>query len=697
MRFGTRRKVEKTFRPFVPVIFTLLMWASIANNAVAQVEFEAFSRKSENLRASTYDKITVGVSGKLALCSHTEKGSITLDVRGGVAPYTYRWNTNQTTKDRTDLFAGTYTVVITDAAGKKQVENIVIQPPFPLIINPIEKRDATCSSSSNGYAKIGVKIGRGDGYTNKWSNGLVNVWETDQLKAGTYSVTVFDKFNCDVTVSFEIKSASEGLQLSEQLTDISCSGKNDGAVNLTVNGGVAPYSYKWSNGSTSNSLTALKAGLYEVLITDQKGCSLSSSYLIREAVSLEINETISQPTCVKTQDGSISLNVKGGKAPYTYLWNTGATSSNLQNLEPGAYTLKVTDASGCSLERQYNLAAAKTIEISLTQKEDASCKKATGSALIEVSGAGGDYRITWSDGVSGITKRDDLLPGSYTVSAVNTSGCEVSTSFEIKTTIEITARIESMLDVNCAVGSVTGVAWVSIQGGKEPYTIIWKSGEKEMREINFFQSGILKVLIKDASGCTLEVESKVDFPSQNGQGGRLDFNYRKLEITNDPEVQVEQEVIFESMISEEFIAWEWAFGDGNISKDKDPIHRFEAAGEFEVILTAYDIFGCASTESNRIQVSSPAQLVAVPNAFTPNGDGLNDTFIPKIKAVSTFSMDIFNTWGERIYSTIGPESSGWDGTYQGLALPAGNYMYRINYSSRDGKVFEKTGGITLIR
>jgi gliding motility-associated-like protein len=359
--------------------------------------------------------------------------------------------------------------------------------------------------------------------------------------------------------------------------------------------------------------------------------------------------------------------------------------------------LKVTDASGCSLERQYNLAAAKTIEISLTQKEDASCKKQTGSALIEVSGADGDYRITWSDGVSGITKRDDLLPGSYTVSAVNTSGCEVSTSFEIKATIEITARIESMLDVNCAVGSVTGVAWVSIQGGKEPYTIIWKSGEKEMREINFFQSGILKVLIKDASGCTLEVESKVDFPSQNGQGARLDFNYRKLEITNDPEVQVKQEVIFESMISEEFIAWEWAFGDGNISKDKDPIHRFEAAGEFEVILTAYDIFGCASTESNRIQVSSPAQLVAVPNAFTPNGDGLNDTFIPKIKAVSTFSMDIFNTWGERIYSTIGPESSGWDGTYQGQALPVGNYLYRINYSSRDGKVFEKTGGITLIR
>jgi len=690
-------KLEKTFQIFLSVIFTILIYSATTKTAIAQFLFEEPSRRFENLRAISYSNITVGVSGKLALCSHTEKGSITLDVRGGVEPYSFRWNTNQTTKDRTNLFAGTYTVVITDAAGTRYVENIVVQPPFPLILNSIETRDVSCSSNSNGYAKIGVKIGRGEGYTNKWSNGLVNVWEADQLKAGAYSVTVLDKFSCDVTVSFEIKSASEGLQVTDQLTDISCSGKNDGSVNLTVNGGVAPYIYSWSNGSTLNNITALKAGLYEVRITDQKGCSLTSSYLIREAVYLEINESISQPTCINSQNGGVDLVVKGGKAPYTYLWNTGATSSNLSNLGPGAYTLKVTDASGCFVEREYNITSAEAIEIRLTQKEDASCQKATGSAFIVVSGADANYRITWSDSVSGIAKRDDLLPGNYTVSAKNTSGCEVFTTFEIKTATEISARIESMLDVNCAVGSVTGVAWVSIQGGKEPYTIAWESGEKEKQEINFFQSGILKVLIKDALGCTVEVESKVDFPSQSTQGGRLDFNYRKLEITNDPEVQVKQDVIFESVISDEFIAWEWAFGDGNISKEKDPIHKFEAAGEFEVILTAYDIFGCSSTESNRIQVSNPTQLVTVPNAFSPNGDGLNDIFIPKIKAVSSFSMDIFNTWGELIYSTIGAESRGWDGTHQGQAISAGNYLYRINYSSIDGKAFEKTGGITLIR
>jgi gliding motility-associated-like protein len=114
-------------------------------------------------------------------------------------------------------------------------------------------------------------------------------------------------------------------------------------------------------------------------------------------------------------------------------------------------------------------------------------------------------------------------------------------------------------------------------------------------------------------------------------------------------------------------------------------------------LKAFDTYGCSSQESKTVQVDNPSELVVIPNAFTPNGDGLNDTFIPIIKAVSSFSMDIFNTWGERIYSTSDLESKGWDGTYKGQELPAGNYINRITYSSINGSLFEKTGGITLIR
>ncbi len=688
--------MKNNFQTYLKLVFALLLSTAIGNFSFAQFAFELPDRKTENLRAFSYSEITVGVSGKLALCSHSERGSIILDVKGGEPPYSFKWNNLQTTKDRTNLYAGTYTVEITDQAGRKHVESIVVQPPFPLILNSVEKRDASCGSSANGYAKLSVKVGRGDGYTNKWSNGLVNVWETDQLAPGVYTVAVFDKFNCDVTVSFEIKAEAEGLQVSSQINDVSCGGQSSGAIKLQVSGGVAPYTYKWSNGAETDNLAGLKAGMYNVLISDQKGCTLESSFLVRDASPISLSGSVVPSTCAG-KDGAVSLNVEGGKAPYTYLWNNGSTSSNLKDLAPGVYSVKVSDALGCSVEKQFTINQAEGIKIELVKKEDATCEKATGFAMIKLGGSGSATQIKWSDGVSGKTQRDDLAPGTYTVTALAADGCEVSTSFEINSAATITAKIQSMLDVDCAKGTVTGLAWVSIQGGKEPYKISWSTGAKDLREINFFKSELLKVSVTDALGCSITIESKVDFPNQNSQGGRLDFNYRKLEISNEPQVQIEEEVIFESVISSEFIAWEWSFGDGAISREKDPIHTFKTSGEFEVILTAYDIFGCSSTESNRIQVSNPIELVSIPNAFTPNGDGLNDEFIPKIKAISSFTMDIFNTWGERIYSTVGVESKGWNGTYQGQMLPAGNYMYRITYSSRDGKQFEKTGGITLIR
>jgi gliding motility-associated-like protein len=98
-----------------------------------------------------------------------------------------------------------------------------------------------------------------------------------------------------------------------------------------------------------------------------------------------------------------------------------------------------------------------------------------------------------------------------------------------------------------------------------------------------------------------------------------------------------------------------------------------------------------------VQVITAEAQVVIPNAFTPNGDGLNDTFIPKIKNINSFTLEIFNTWGEKMFFTNSPESKGWDGTYRGQFLPAGNYLYRITYTDRNSDQTEKTGGVTLIR
>ena len=108
-------------------------------------------------------------------------------------------------------------------------------------------------------------------------------------------------------------------------------------------------------------------------------------------------------------------------------------------------------------------------------------------------------------------------------------------------------------------------------------------------------------------------------------------------------------------------------------------------------------FDSDTTEVKVYEIICEDPYVFIPNAFSPNGDGLNDTFIPKLRAVSSFQMEIFNTWGEKLYSTSSLESNGWDGTHKGLLAPAGNFLYRITYSTLDGQSVTRSGGITLIR
>ncbi|WP_339757276.1 gliding motility-associated C-terminal domain-containing protein [Algoriphagus aquimarinus] len=680
------------------MILSLLWSVMISFTVSAQHAIERGEPNLGNTRILATKGITVGVSGKLALCSHAEKGHIILDVQGGIAPYTYRWNTLQTTKDRTNLYSGTYTVVITDAVGTIHTERIVVQPPYPLILNPVEKTDASCSSGNDGSAKISVKVGRGEPYRVTWSNGLTDTWEATNLEPGSYSVTVADKFNCDITTTFEIKAASEGMQVSEAIQDLGCSGLSNGSINLSVKGGQAPYTYQWSNGSTSKDLINITEGDYSVIIKDQTGCSFQASYAVKAATQMGLKETVQPESCAGAGNGSIQVSVQGGTAPYIYKWNNGQSTSKLGDVNAGDYSLIVTDAFGCTVEKKFTVGTDSALELEVLDQTKAACAgSSAGSIHLAIKGASGKYSTKWSDDPSAGLNRENLSAGTYHLSVSDESGCNVSKTFTIAEAQALQARIETVLDVDCAIGAITGVAWVSIKGGVQPYQISWSSGEEATREINFHSSGSLKVNVTDALGCTSQTEVRVDFPSQINKAGRLDFDYRKLEISSEPEVQVDEEIIFESVISDDFIGWEWSFGDGNASKEKDPIHIFQTSGMFEVTLTAYDIYGCSSIEKNIIQVNTPLEFITIPNAFTPNGDGLNDTFIPKLRAVSTFSMDIFNTWGEKMYSVSGLESKGWDGVYQGQVSPPGNYLYQITYTSRDGQLFTRTGGVTLIR
>jgi hypothetical protein len=123
------------------------------------------------------------------------------------------------------------------------------------------------------------------------------------------------------------------------------------------------------------------------------------------------------------------------------------------------------------------------------------------------------------------------------------------------------------------------------------------------------------------------------------------FEYKKLEFNPEEEILVDDRLKFESRISDDFIAWEWSFGDGTVSTEKDPVHVFKMPGEYEVVLKAYDIFGCSSVQKEEVKVNEVFEYLMMPNAFTPNGDGLNDVFVPKTKGISV-TNSIFLTNGE---------------------------------------------------
>ncbi|MCH7398617.1 gliding motility-associated C-terminal domain-containing protein [Belliella sp. DSM 107340] len=596
---------------------------------LAQADNEAHLFTSKPPKELTSPEASVGniivnVSGKLALCSHGERGNIVLDVQGGIEPYTYRWNNNETTKNREGLLSGTYTVYIKDSRGTEHAERIVIQPPFPLIIEMADIIHGTCENNNLGSAKINVKIGRGEPYKVEWSHGLTNKMEAWNLPAGDYSVTVYDVFNCSTSLSFRITSESEPIDISENILDSGCGEDQKGSIQLDISGGQAPFTYKWSNGQITKDIFNLTAGEYTVNVQDSKGCTLRKSFVVNqkstsEPLRLELLEVI-HPGCHGGNEGAIEVAIIGGQPP---------------------------------------------------------------------------FQVNWSDGVEDVLKRENLKAGVYTLFVKDDFGCTVSQEVVIQESEKLKARIDNTLDINCATGEVKGSAWVLISGGESPYSIKWNTGEIGL-ETNFFSSGFLSVEITDANGCKTTEEVDVIFPGSTPLS-RLDFSYRKLEFHLDSDVFTNDPVQFESKIGDEFITWDWDFGDGTTSVERSPVHTFENSGLFDVKLTAYNIFGCATVEVNSIQVDAQTELLVMPNAFSPNGDGLNDKFVPVMKGISSFEMNIFNHWGEHIYGEAGLEINGWDGFFKGSLLPQGNYVYKVTYTLPDGEIINKTGGVALIR
>ena len=297
-----------------------------------------------------------GVTTTDVLCNGTSNGTASITISGGTMPYAYLWSDGQTTATATGLASGVYSVTVTDANGCTITESgVTITQPVLLESEGIGTSDASCFGACDGTAAISVDGGTFP-YTYLWSDGQVTPVAAG-LCAGTYSVTVTDANGCTLIETGIVINEPAALTSSVITMDVLCNGDSNGSATVAATGGTGPYTYLWSDGQTTATATGLAAGTYSVTVSDANGCQNLANAVVNEPTPLVLVSTvINNATCFATCDGSITVNVAGGTAPYTYAWSvviinqiTGDGTPTVSGLCKGLYSVVVTDANGCTI------------------------------------------------------------------------------------------------------------------------------------------------------------------------------------------------------------------------------------------------------------------------------------------------------------------------------------------------------------
>jgi len=274
-------------------------------------------------------------------------GDATVSGSGGTPPYTYLWTpTNQVTQTAAFLCAGTHIAQVSDATGCISIATVVIDEPADLVATASVLTDPLCFDTCNGVATVAVTGGTGP-FTYQWDDpGTQTNLNAIFLCGGSFSVVVTDANGCFTTGSVTLVQPL-ALSLSLSATDASCNGSCDGTASAIASGGVAPYSYSWSNGDSTQMADSLCASTYSINVFDNNGCGLTSTIIVNEPDQLIASIFTSQDiSCNGNCDGFATATQSGGNAPYTYSWSDGQITPTAINLCAGSYNVTINDANG---------------------------------------------------------------------------------------------------------------------------------------------------------------------------------------------------------------------------------------------------------------------------------------------------------------------------------------------------------------
>jgi gliding motility-associated-like protein len=503
---------------------------TVCNNAPIGVNFNS----SSSVAATTYNITDITLNGLTPAPTNKAKGTANLPANG---------ITNDSFTNTTSAAVNVvYTIVPVSAAGcqgNSFTVTVTVNP--PILINEVLSNynglNIACFGDTN--ASISLQVSGGTApYRYSWTgpNGFTSTSsDLSNLAVGSYNLIITDAVNCTLAKTYEMRGP-DPIAIAATISDyigfqISCKGGSDGVIDLNITGGNGGYQIFWEGpgGFRSNlsKIDGLLPGKYEVTVIDSKNCTLKQEYTLLAPDEFLISPddiSVTQVSCFNGSNGAIAITLKKATlAPYRYEISGNSTtglpisksilSNNLSyqfaGLRAGSYTLRVSDAVGCTVSVNATINETAIFDLTETVKNVSCFGKKDGSISLRVIGGSPPFKVQWAHGPK-VTSLNNLDKGIYSVLITDTGGCSIEKQFVITEpqALDLSATVTDALD---CVDQNTGSISVNPFGGTPPYTYTWSNGSKT-QNLSAVGPGSYSLELVDANGCRILKQFTVNHP-----------------------------------------------------------------------------------------------------------------------------------------------------------------------------------------
>ncbi len=641
-------------------------------------------------------QLVLASAGFSATCFGSCNGQAVVIPSGGTGPFSYLWSSGGTNPSEQNLCVGTYTITVTDANGCSASDTAIVSQPTQIVLATTTVT-ANCGQA-DGSATV-TATGGVPGYTYLWQPTSQTTPTATNLSPNTYTITVTDANGCTMTTTAVVPNTPGVVASIPTSTNVSCFGSCDGTAISLATSGNGPYTYAWApSGGNAVNASNLCANTYTVTITDASGCTSTATVIITQPALLVATATnTGNVLCFGGANGSASVTETGGTGPYTYAWApSGGNTSTATGLAANTYTVTVTDVNGCSATTTIVI-TQPTLLVATAGNNQTICFGQGSSVAVLAAGGTPGYTYLWTPG--GMTTANaNVTPTSttvYTVLVTDANGCTGTSSMAV--------NVNALPVITFTSDDTAGCVPICINfTNTTPNSTVcfWDFGNGSTSNIcnpttcyNTVGAFAVTLTVTDGNGCvnTLTIANYIDV-----------YPLPVADLSADPTTTtiLNPTIIFTDL-SAGSVCWNWNFGDiiNGSSTVQNPVYTYLDTGVYLVTLVVCNQYGCTASDSIVITILNDFVFYA-PNAFTPDGDGLNETWFPEGIGVDKdkYNLWIYDRWGNLIWQTD-VWGKGWDGTANGGSklVQEDVYVWKVQVYDIFGKKHQFVGSITMVR